>query len=141
MVDDEFGSGEVGRVSADVERVLDEVATDSEACAFRFGLLRAIIADDATVCDGTVGWDIFVGDKKYGVGALDPITNTLSKAAEFVGKGTDPGVLRFGIGRKSAIFEDLAGFWMEDSVGEVFGGDAPREGRMGGVLQGSCPVG
>ena len=83
-VDDQLGSGEVGRFSADVERVLDEVSADGEASTFRFGLLWTIVANDAAIGNGAIGRDVGVRDEENGVGAHNAVADALGEATQLV---------------------------------------------------------
>ena len=76
-VDDQFGGGEIRGVGADVEGIIDEVATDGETGPFWFGFLGAVIANDAAVGDRAVRGNRRVWDEEDGVGAFDAVADAL----------------------------------------------------------------
>lgn len=120
-VDDEFGGGHVSRGCADISRIINEIAANSEADTVRFRLLWTDVDDDAEVGGFAAGREISVFDKMDGLSAFDVGAGAaLCKAADFVGAAIDPGGSG-GAVEQLAVAEVFPGVGIKYSIGKVRG--------------------
>ena len=108
-VEHEFSSGDIGCESADYTRVVDQVATNSEADAMRFRFLWAIINNNVEICGFAVGWKLVMANEVDGVGAFDvSILQTLCQSTYFIRTALKPYFACCGLGDELLVCEGSA---------------------------------
>ena len=90
-VDQQFGSGEVGGLGADVERIIDLVAADGPTNAMWLCLFRSPCRNRAQIRNFATLGNGGDGDEVNGVGALD-VAVPLRETTDFFGIGMAPNV-------------------------------------------------
>ena len=92
-----------------------EISSGCHSCPVTFCFLRSLCADDSSVRNGSVGWDLVLSDEEDGVGAQNATFETLGKPAEFICTGDEPLVLVVGVRYEVPVLELAAGFEMRNS--------------------------
>jgi Glycosyl-transferase for dystroglycan len=75
-----------------VARIVNEVASNSEACSIFLFFLRTHKADKATICCFLALWDFGLVNDGDGVGAFYASAYPLHESSEFIGRGKIPSV-------------------------------------------------
>jgi hypothetical protein len=108
-----------GSGSAGVSRIIEAVAANCEMDTMCFSFLGTDCGNNATVGNFAVAWDCVFSLDRFAA-CFHAVANTLSKAAEFLGKAMCPDVFLDALYEVS-VFLDLAGDGIGDGVGKMDG--------------------
>ena len=112
-VEDELGKFEGCCRGADVARKGDAISADGDARAVGIAFLWADLTNHFDISDfgSAVGWDVLEPDEEEGAGSLDVLayavrggSDTLAEAAEFVGVGVVPDIVKVWVLAELPVF-------------------------------------
>ena len=125
-------------VGAYVIGVVDKIASHHYMGAVRllFCANRANKFDVGDIFEAIIR-DVGFGDSFDGVGTFYPSVHTLCKASKFIGSGSVPGILEFGVTEELSVFKGFAGLHVNNGVCTVV---ASGKDTCGNAVIGRVPL-